>query len=121
MLQHGMRGVDAAQFPLADESDNIDDIQGYGVDWEAFDEDNIREHHDQANSIDEEVENPFVVGPLHLSNIQIPEANCPLTGRQVQRLEQELRRLPHYLSSSMYDLRLLWVDALQICQDLFLL
>lgn len=118
MLQHGMRGVDAAQFP--GESDSIGDIQGYGVDWEAFDEDNIREHHDQENSIDEEVDNPFVVGPLHLSDIQIPEANCPLTDRQIQQLEQGLRRLPHYLSSSMYDLRLLWIDTLEICQDLFL-
>ena len=44
MLQHGMHGIDVAQFP--DKLDNIDDIQGYGVDWEAFDEDNIREHHD---------------------------------------------------------------------------
>ena len=80
----------------------------------------IIKHHDQENSIDEEVDNPFVVGPLHLSDIQIPEANCPLTDGQIQQLEQGLRRLPHYLSSSMYDLRLLWIDTLEICQDLFL-
>lgn len=116
MLQNGLRGVDAAQFP--GESDNIGDVQAYGIDWEAFDEDDIREHNHQENSTDEENDNPFVIGPLHLSNVHIPEAGCPLTDMQIEHLERELRSLPHYLSGSMYDLRLLWIDALRICCNL---
>ena len=116
MLQHGTHGINFLQ--PSEESEDIGDLQEYGIDWEAFDEDDIRNHHHQANSVEEDVDNPFVVGPLHLSDVQVPEADCPLTDMQVLELKQALEGLPHYFSTSMYDLRLLWVDALQICHDL---
>ncbi|KAF8444465.1 hypothetical protein L210DRAFT_3373081, partial [Boletus edulis BED1] len=91
MLQHGIRGVDFLQ-PESGESEDIGDIQAYGIDWEAFDEDNICNHH-QANSINSEEDiddNPFVLGPLHLSDVQVPEADYPLTHVQVLQLTQAL-------------------------------
>jgi hypothetical protein len=78
----------------------------------------FRNHHHQANSIEEDIDNPVVMGPLHLSDIQVPEADCPLTDMQVLQLEQALESVPHYFSTSMHDFRLLWVDALQICHGL---
>lgn len=117
MLQNGVRGVDATFIPGDDE---VGDFQEYGIDWEAFDEDNVRQHHNEANSVDETADNPFVIHPpQQLSDVQVPEAHRPLTDAQICDLDNQLTLLPHYLSYSMDSCRLLWIDALQICCNMF--
>ncbi|KAG2030464.1 hypothetical protein BDR03DRAFT_936647 [Suillus americanus] len=107
-------------FGMLQNDDEVGDFQKYGIDWEAFDEDHVRQHHKAANGVDETADNPFVVHPpQQLSDVQVPEANCPLTDAQIHDLDNQLTLLPHYSSYSMDSCRLLWIDALQICCNMF--
>jgi hypothetical protein len=116
MLQNGVRGMDA-RFIAGD--DEVDDFQEYGIDWEAFDEDYVRQHHNMANGADE-ADNPFVIHPpQQLSDVQVPEVNGPLTDAQIQQLDNQLIMLPHCSSYTMDSCRLLWIDALHICCNMF--
>ncbi|KAF8835015.1 hypothetical protein BDN67DRAFT_913746 [Paxillus ammoniavirescens] len=80
MLQNGLRGTAL----LADDED-IGDVQAYGIDWEDYDNDTILAHHDTSNAMEaDSVENPFFTHqPQHLSNVEVPSHNSPLTAAQV--------------------------------------
>jgi hypothetical protein len=120
MIQNGARGYEPT---LLSGDNDVGDIQEYGIDWEDYDNDDIRNHHDNANTTDsnDHAQNPFFTHrPQHLSDVHVPEANCPfLSHEQVEHLDNYLATHSDRESQSMDRRRSLWVDALNFCMDIF--
>ncbi|KAG1735604.1 uncharacterized protein EDB91DRAFT_1238212 [Suillus paluster] len=119
MIQNGARGYDPTLLPGDSE---VGEIQEYGIDWEDYDDDGIRNHHDDANTTDsdDQAQNPFFTHrPQHLSDIHVPETYSPLSFQQVEHLDDYLAGHLDNGSQSMDRRRSLWVDALNFCVDMF--
>jgi hypothetical protein len=116
MIQNGPRGLH-----ILDE--DVDDIQGYGIDWEDYDDDRIFEHHNRANIADNQGDNPFSATTHRpaaetLTRVDVIPPGCPLTFAQIEFLDSQLQLLPYFDSESMDMRRLLWISALNICDYL---
>lgn len=108
MMQNGMRG-----FGSGEDEEDVDDLQGFGIDWEAFDDDAILAHHLANNPDNATYENPFQPHhPHHFSHVEIQLPNNPFTPLQMQTFEAALDQLPHRHCPAMHDRRLLWISAL---------
>jgi hypothetical protein len=117
MIQNGSRGLDILNESI---DEDVEDIESYGIDWEAFDDRHIRAHHGNSNPADAADDNPFLTRrPEKLSDVEVIEPNCPLSPEQRQFLDVELQLLPFIDSRSMELRRLVWVNALAMCQDMF--
>jgi hypothetical protein len=113
MIQNGLRGLD--QQGLDDSDENV---EGYGIDWDAYDDYRIRNHLTEENESDGPIDNPFIPHqPHHLSHIEVDEADCPLTPPQLQYLDSHLEELGQ--TKSMDGRRTLWITALDICERMF--
>ena len=120
MLQNGLRGVEGLQGPDDHDDEDIGPLDEYGIDWEDYEEDNIRAHHGRENTADDLGDNPFLTHqPERLSHIPVDEPNAPLQPEQIAILDRELAIFPFWSSQSMQDRRMLWIEALRICVELF--
>jgi hypothetical protein len=119
MLEHGPRGVGLEDDVVAD------DLAGYGVDWGALDDTQIRTHHDEANGVgpdleDDMADNPFLShGPDKLSHVVVEVPNCPMTDEQVDFLNSELSQHEFFKSRTVDSYRLRWITAFQLCRQIF--
>jgi hypothetical protein len=114
MIQNGPRGIHPA------DDDEIEDMQSYGIDWEDFDDDDILEHHRQANQTDNPDDNPFMPHrPERLTRIDVTEPGCPFTEDQIIYLNSELNALPYIHSRTMDSYRLIWISGLRISEHIF--
>lgn len=116
MIQNGPRGLH-----MADEE--LDDIQGYGIDWEDYDDDRIFNHHNHANIPDNQGDNPFSTTTHRpsaetLTRVDVVPPGCPLTADQIVFLDSQLELLPYFDDQGMDMRRLLWISALNICDYL---
>lgn len=128
MIEHGPRGVGlAAGSDVVGEDLAGEDLAGYGVDWGMLDNSQIRAHHDEANGIgadleDDMADNPFFShGPDKFSHIVVEIPNCPMTDEQVDFLDSELSQHVFSKSRTEDSYRLLWINALQLCRQMFVL
>jgi hypothetical protein len=113
MIQNGPRGL----HPM---DDNINDVQSYGIDWDDYDNDNILEHHREANLTDNPEDNPFISNrPERMTQVSVDEPGCPLTEAQIIYLDSELNSLPYIHSHNMESYRLVWISAIHICEHIF--
>ncbi|KAG1790479.1 uncharacterized protein HD556DRAFT_1242218, partial [Suillus plorans] len=114
MLENGVHGFEG----LEDDED-LDDLAPYGIDWESIDDRRIIYHH-HANNEDELGKNPFITHhPQQFSEVMVPEADSPLSLKQVQFLGIQLEALIPVHSRSMESRCFIWSTALQICRNLF--
>ncbi|KAJ7716450.1 hypothetical protein B0H16DRAFT_1666972 [Mycena metata] len=95
MVQDGPRGILHMAHPVDEPGD---DPASYGVDWP-----------------DWENENPFHVPPAQLSHVPCEPPNYPFTPEQVALLDQTLREQVDLTSRNMVICRLVWQEALNIC------
>lgn len=119
MLENGFQGFESAE----DNEDTVEDPATYGVDWEVIDDPRILQHHyehNTADAADQSSNNPFITyEPNNLSNVEVPEAGCPLTQEQVAFLDHQLNSSPLTRSRSMEARREVWIMALQLCRAMF--
>ena len=116
MIQNGPRGLAGIPEPELEEVIEAG-VAGYGIDWEALDDEQVRIHHDIANPNERFADNPFITHePEHLSNIEVHEPNCPLSPEQLDHLDSQLNTIH---SHTMEGYRLQWVIGLRICQEMF--
>ena len=121
-LQNGWRDMsDQVQTPP---DEDIDNIAHYGIDWEELEDRDILRHHNTYNDGSTLLEAlpaerepqalPSLASrrPQHLSLIEVPDADCPLTTAEVEMLHEHLVQLPELHSRGMRDRRTLWVQAL---------
>lgn len=120
MIQNGVRGFDTLN-PDGD-NDIVEDLDAYGIDWDDYDEHAILAHHTAENRPDVDVSdlNPFKSHyPHHLSHVEVEEAHGSLNPQQLHYLQLQLEQLPHFQSNSMDSRRLVWIQALAICDRMF--
>lgn len=114
MIQNGPRGI----YPVDD--DIIGDIDSYGIDWEDYDDDDILEHHREANHNDNPGDNPFMSNrPERMTRVDVDEPGCPLTEEQIIYLNLQLNSLPYIHTRNMDSYRLIWISALHVCEHMF--
>ncbi|KAJ7040893.1 hypothetical protein C8F04DRAFT_1031761 [Mycena alexandri] len=119
MLREGPRGISAF---LAPEEEGIEDINEYGVDWEANEEPELIAHL-LANNPDERadtVNDPFAPSstPANLSEVLCDPPNCPFTPAQLLVLDSQLSRQVDLFSHNMNVRRLVWQSALAIARSI---
>jgi hypothetical protein len=126
MLEQGVRGIE-----IEDQDLDEDAIAGYGIDWEALDNQEIRNHHDYANPplaalLDDEIvpvphipQVPNV--PSHLAVVDFDEPNCPMTAEQVFYLDSQLATYDFAHSRTAESYRLRWITALALCREMFVI
>ncbi|KAH9915220.1 uncharacterized protein B0H18DRAFT_1087605 [Fomitopsis serialis] len=124
MIENGARGVGNAVVQRQQEPAHevVDDPEAYGIDWEVQDDPGLMAHH-LANNPDEwEAGNPFAPGsvqPNELSVVECESPNCPFSPAEVVFLDTQLALRVDRTSREMTVRRLIWVEALRICQQLY--
>lgn len=122
MLQEGARGFAprAAEFePSADTLDE-EDLPEYGIDWEAYHDNRIQQHHSINNPTDPFPQNPFIAHqPDTFSIVQVEESRCPFTAEELQVFHHNFSLITDTirLSRDMEQRKRLWVLALAICRQ----
>ena len=111
MMQHGVRGFNV-------ETEDVGDVDAYGIDWDDYEDAQIQAHHNAENRIPAYADiNPFTTQThTHLNHVEVEVPNSPYAPEQLNYLQNELRSLPFFGSRSMDDYRLLWITGLQICE-----
>ncbi|KAL7279789.1 hypothetical protein ACG7TL_002586 [Trametes sanguinea] len=99
MLEHGAHGIEG--FML--EEPTVEDLEHYGVDWEAMDDPVLMSHFEQHNPSSASGGAPFqaVTVPPHLSDVPCQAPGCPLSPEQVQALDSRLASLVDLSSEDM--------------------
>lgn len=122
ILQGGGRGIDAegnvlaGYEPLADDL-REDEIEEYGIDWNAYDDQRVQAHHSLNNHLDHLAHNPFVAHwPEEHNIVDVDVPSSPLTEQQCQFLDVSIQHLPR---QSIDDLCQLWSQAFAICLTQF--
>ena len=78
MIQNGPRGIHPA-----DDKD-LEDVDSYGINWEDYDNNQILDHHHQANLEHNPNQNLFISHqPKRMTHVDIDEPGCPLTEEQI--------------------------------------
>lgn len=114
MLKDGPRGFAPALGAVEG-----DDYEAYGIDWDAYQQHNIREHHAAANPTDPLPDNPFVSHePETFSIIDVDQAACPFNDQQLSVFNQQMAAIPVRIRTNEERARL-WMYALDICRHIF--
>ena len=114
MIQNGPRGIHSA------DDEDLENIDSYGIDWDDNDNDQILDHHWQANIEDNPDQNPFVSHhPERMTQVDVDKSGCPLTEEQILHLNSQLNSLPYIHTCNMYSYQLIWTSALHICEVIF--
>ncbi|KAG1790754.1 uncharacterized protein HD556DRAFT_1433174 [Suillus plorans] len=92
---------------------NVDEIDEYGIDWEAYEDQHIQAHHTEGNQPDHLGHNPFVAHrPDHFNIVEVEEPNCPLSPQHLTILHQYIVNIP---DSTMTERKILWMESMQVC------
>ncbi|TDL14461.1 hypothetical protein BD410DRAFT_734057 [Rickenella mellea] len=115
MVQDGVRGLETVVQPA---EEDVGDINTYGVDWETHDDNPLMNHHFQHNPQEWENDNPFASSgtPANMANVPCEPPNCPFSAEELRYLDQELSRRVNLASRNMEIRRIVWQEALSICQ-----
>ncbi|KAF8194613.1 hypothetical protein BJ912DRAFT_825641, partial [Pholiota molesta] len=124
MLQEGARGFNPllpTDFEPVDELLEQNDIAEYGVDWDAYQDNRIQEHHAASNPTDPFPQNPFVTHrPDSLNMVHVDESRCPFTEEELRLFQFNLDLLPEGMrfSREMTERKQLWICGLNICRQI---
>ncbi|KAJ8074675.1 hypothetical protein PM082_022253 [Marasmius tenuissimus] len=124
MMENGVRGMDEVWNMNDDDRVNFasqEDVDLYGIDWEAIDDHNLYQHHQENNIPDDERDpyNPFsTYHPNLFSHVEVEPPSCPLSPDQVEQLKLHLSSLPYIHSQEIESRRLLWHNALFTCMEM---
>lgn len=120
MIEKGMRGFE--DLGDNDDTEEVEDLDSYGIDWEAYEDDTLLTHHNIHNPAvpGSDSENPFQThSPRHLSHVVVENPKCPFNGEQLTRFVDALNNLSVQPAVDMDGRRLLWVSALEICNSIY--
>ncbi|KAF6755870.1 hypothetical protein DFP72DRAFT_811151 [Ephemerocybe angulata] len=100
--------------------DVLDDVDGYGIDWDDHDNPRYRNHHQQHNQPEEEEGRNGApnMTPTRLSHVEVGDPRCPFTEDGVQFLDNALSALPENDLTDMGSLRLLWTKTQEIINNM---
>ncbi|KAK0229613.1 hypothetical protein EDD85DRAFT_776109, partial [Armillaria nabsnona] len=118
MMEKGIRGLDDIMNAGVDDDTDLlsqEDLDSFGIDWEAYNHQATCSHHDENNARDsDDAFDPFATHrPEHYSHVDIDTLGelCPLTDEQVAQLD-------YYTNRDMESHGMVWISAVQICNQL---
>lgn len=103
----------------------LDDINNYGVDWESLDDPHLLRHHNAHNerSNMEAMHGDFSETTNrpqhHLSLVEVPEFDSPFTDEEFEIMQEHILQLPEMGSRNMEDRKVIWTQALALCNSFF--
>lgn len=104
---HGIRGI---LEPIPE-----DEVEEYGIDWDAYEDSRIRTHHDRHNAIDAQGVEPLETQrPAQHTVVEVQEPDCPLDADQLVELQSYLQNL------RKVDRKNRWILALAFCRTVLL-
>ena len=123
MLQHGARGFipSTSSFQPIEETLGVDEVSEYGIDWNAYQDTRIQNHHTSNNLGDPFPRNPFVSHqPGTFNMVNVDESRCPFTDDELNTFTYNLDLIPEEIRSSwqMIHRKELWIQALDICKQI---
>lgn len=119
MLEDGPRGLNGSRQNREGDQDGLEeggDVSLYGVDWEDMEDELLMTHHHQHNPI--LLSNPFSSAPSILSEVECTPPDCPLSAEGIHQLSYYLSQAVDVNSRSMLTRRLIWIEALVICNQI---
>ncbi|KAF7345496.1 hypothetical protein MVEN_01568100 [Mycena venus] len=119
MLQDGPRGLEYRAEPP---SDDVEDPTTYGIDWDVADDSTLMTHLLDQNPQDWDEHNPFSPGQDALSHVpcDAPDAPSELTREHIAALDAELASTFDTSSRNMHVRRLVWMKAMEICNQFYM-
>ncbi|KAL0562785.1 hypothetical protein V5O48_019293, partial [Marasmius crinis-equi] len=100
--------------------EDVENLSAYGVDWEDLADRDLLHHHNNHNPNElENLDGLLTRQPPHLSLVEIPVFESPLTTQEQADIFQEaLLAMPEYHSRDMDDRKSLWSCALALLVDI---
>lgn len=124
-LENGWRDMEGDHITPYEEV-AMEDLVGYGVDWNELEDCDILQHHHTHNfpSTMEpltEPHQPFGRSnqPPHMSLVEVPSFDSPFTDDELDALNEHLIQLPQVNSRRMGDRKAIWMQALAFCRALW--
>ncbi|KAI0368679.1 hypothetical protein BV20DRAFT_453787 [Pilatotrama ljubarskyi] len=115
LLKYGGRGIE----DIIRSEPSVNNLQEYGVDWEALDNPRLMAHFEQQNNTGHRdgTNNAFAPAsaPERLSEVICDEPGCPLTAAQISALDQQLAARVDVSSQDMSVRQVVWQVALDLC------
>lgn len=121
MFEEGVRGLTPLNPPTPPNDDiTVDDLSGYGIDWEVVDNPQLMSHLHSQNPQDTH-DNPFVPAstPARLSEVICDPPNCPFASDELQLFQERLCSTVDTSSRDMNVRRLVWQAALDLAAQIF--
>lgn len=112
MIQNGPRGISTLRVEPPLEED-IPNLEEYGVDWEALEDEELMEHHLETNDF------VPVGAPPEMAEVFVEPFDCPLNPAQVRQLNEHMVGEVDVNSNDMLVRRRMWVVALTKCRSLY--
>ncbi|KZP15787.1 hypothetical protein FIBSPDRAFT_912394 [Athelia psychrophila] len=116
LLQDGPRGLTGLLEPPDEPVENPDE---YGIDWDVASDERLMDHLHEHNPQDTQDTNPFSNAPATAAHVECQPPNCPFAEDEVRWLDDTLRSRVDIASRVMQTRRLVWVEALALCQQLY--
>ncbi|KAF9527084.1 hypothetical protein CPB83DRAFT_769166 [Crepidotus variabilis] len=119
MVENGPRGFSV------DELQDDEEAAGYGVDWEALNDNPLMAHFQEQNPAEPpppELNDlqPFTPNvPHRMSEVLCEAPNCPLTDELVRELDRVLAERVDLFSTQMGVRRLVWQEAFSLCSHFY--
>ncbi len=123
LLRDGAQGFgpSAQHFEPLEDTVSPDEVAEYGIDWDAYNNSQIHDHHSANNSTDQFSENPFISHyPDKFNIVDVQESRCPFTSEELNVFTYNFSILPESLrlSRDLSDLKQVWILALEICKQI---
>jgi hypothetical protein len=114
-ISQGLRGTHPSHPTLPEEP--LDDPEGYGIDWQELEDNQLVDHHHHHNPEEEDLAGVLdqPAYNLRLNQVEVPEYDCPLTDAQVLQLKQSLGDAD---TNSMVARRHTWRRGFQVCREM---
>lgn len=125
LLRDGAHGFSpsesAGNFDPPEDTLSADEVAEYGIDWDAYNNHRIHDHHSNNNSTDQFAENPFISHyPDDFNVVDVQESKCPFSSDELNLFNYNFSLLPESIRSSrdISGLKQLWILALEICKQI---
>ncbi|KAJ6471555.1 hypothetical protein C8R45DRAFT_836503, partial [Mycena sanguinolenta] len=120
MLQDGPRGL---EYRSDAPGEDIEDPSVYGIDWDVADDSVLMTHLLDQNPQDWADHNPFAPGLETLSHVPCDSPDTPVnfTVEHIAALDAQLTVAFDMTSRNMHIHRLVWVRAMEICNEFYTL
>ncbi|PBK96016.1 hypothetical protein ARMGADRAFT_924891 [Armillaria gallica] len=116
MIHDGLQGLTELFAEPMDEQ--VDEPAEYGIDWVITQDRQYMEHHLLHNPQEWDATNPFSSAPPALSHVPCVPLESPFNKESIQILQRALSERVDLQSCSMEVCRLVWAEALSLCDYL---